>query len=225
MPARQSKLFRGWLIRLIIWLLPLFVAWWWLGLAEWVLRGLSILAAMVLPELFYQGISEIVRQENQSWVVLTGLVIEHSDPSSLVVMVISKEKLLHMIFGFPLLWGLLLATPGNQIRRIVWGTLLLVTISFLGIAIDLWASLAVIINHQASFIDESMAPPPFRVSVPPYPQWLFHLSSFARYLSILIVPMIAPVIIWVILCPRSIMRLLVSLRWRMRVKNTGTISI
>lgn len=225
MPARQSKLFRGWLIRLIIWLPPLFAAWWWLGLAEAVLHGLSILAAMSLPMLFHQGVSEIVRQENQSWMVLTKLVIEHSDPSSLVVMVVSKEKLLHMIFGFPFLWGLLLATPGKRARRIIWGTLLLVAISFLGIAIDLWASLAVIINHQASFIDEGVVPPPFRVSVPPYPQWLLHLSSFARYLSILIVPMIAPVLIWVILCTRRIMRLLVSLRWRMRVKNTGAASI
>lgn len=225
MPARQSKLFRGWLIRLVIWLPPLFAAWWWLGLAEGVLHGLSILAAMSLPMLFHQIVSEIVRQENQSWMVLTKLVIEHSDPSSLVVMVISKEKLLHMIFGFPFLWGLLLATQGKRVRRIIWGTLLLIAISLIGIATDLWASLAVIINHQVSFIDEGVVPPPFQVSVPPYPEWLLHLSSFARYLSILIVPMIAPVLIWVILCPRNITRLLVSLRWRMRVKKTGAVSI
>jgi hypothetical protein len=225
MPVRHSKLFHGWLIRLIIWLVPLFAAWWWLGLAEGVLHGLSILVARSLPVFFHQDVSEIVRQENQSWLVLTTLVIEHSDPSSLVVMVISKEKLLHMIFGFPFLWGLLLATQGKRARRIIWGTLLLIAISLIGIATDLWASLAVIINHQASFIDEGVVPPPFRVSVPPYPQWLLHLSSFARYLSILIVPMIAPVLIWVILCPRHIIRLLVSLRWRVRVKKTGVASI
>ena len=225
MPVRQNKLFRGWLVRLVLWLPPLFVAWWWLGLTEEVLHGLSILAAMSLPVLFNQSISEILRQENQSWMVLTKLVIEHSDPSSLVVMVVSKEKLLHMIFGFPFLWGILLATPGKRARRIIWGTLLLVAISLIGIATDLWASLAVIINHQASFIDEDVVPPPFRVSASPYPQWLLHLSSFARYLSILIVPMIAPVLIWAILCPRSIIRLLMSLRWRMRVQNSGAASI
>ena len=172
------------------------------------------MAAITLPALFHQIVGEIVRQENQSWTVITRLVIEHSVPSSLVVMDITKEKLLHMFFGFPLLWGLLLATPGKRVKRIVLGTLLLTAISLLGIATDLWASLAVIINHQASFIDEGVLPPPFRVSVPPYPQWLFYLSSFARYLSILIVPMIAPVLIWMILCPRSIMRLLVSMRSR-----------
>lgn len=221
MPARTRNLFRHWLIRLLIWLVPLHAAWWWLGLSEWALRGMSVVAAMALPEIFHHSVGQIVRQENQSWTVITRLVIEHSDPSSLVVMEIAKQKLLHMIFGFPLLWGLLLATPGKRVRRVAGGTLLLVAVSLLGIATDLWASLAVIVNHQASFIDEGVVPPPFRVSAPPYPQWLFYLSSFARYLSILIVPMIAPVLIWVILCPRHITRLLVSLRRRSRDRNKG----
>jgi len=220
MPVRKSKYFRRWLIRLLILLVPLHAAWWWLGLSEWALRGMSIVAALALPEIFHHSVGAIVRQDNQSWTVITRLVIEHSEPSSLVVMEIAKQKLLHMIFGFPLLWGLLLATPGSRARRIAGGTLILIAISLLGIATDLWASLAVIVNHQASFIDEGVVPPPFLVSTAPYPQWLFYLSSFARYLAILIVPMIAPVLIWVMLCPRHIMRLLVSLRRRARIRNT-----
>jgi hypothetical protein len=202
-----------WLILLILWLLPLTAAWW-LGGAEWALRLLRVLADSILPHCFPQGVSEIVLQADQSWKVRTGLTIQGEFPAAMAIFFVDKTTLLRIVMGFPLLWALLLATPGSRLKRIAWGTLLLGGVSLLGISANMWAMIAVMFNHQASLIDESLVPPPFQVSVDPYPEWLFHLSTFAHYLAVLIVPVIAPVLIWVMLCPRGMRRLLVSLRRR-----------
>ena len=215
MLARPRDPLRRWLRGLIMWLLPLYAAWW-LGGAEWALRLLRTLADALLPHLFPQGVSEIVWQADQSWKVRTGLVIQDTFPFAMGIIFISKTILLRIIMGFPLLWALLLATQGNKLKRLLWGTLLLAGVSLLGISGHLWALVAAMFNHQVSLIDGSLLPPPFSVSVDPYPDWLFHLAGFAHYLAILIVPIIAPVLIWVMLCQRGVMRVIVSLRRRIK---------
>lgn len=210
-PARRRDPVLRWLTLLILWLLPLSAAWW-LGGAEWALRLLRVLAGSILPHCFPQGVSEIVLQADQSWKVRTGLAIQGEFPAAMAIFFVDKTILLRIVMGFPLLWALLLATPGSRLKRIAWGTLLLGGLSLLGIGMHVWALMAVMLNHQASLIDESLVPPPFRVSVDSYPEWLFHLSGFAHYLAVLIMPVIAPVLIWVMLCPRGVKRLVVSLR-------------
>jgi hypothetical protein len=201
-----------WLIRLVLWLLPLYTLWWFGGGAEGLLRPLRLLADATLPHLFPQGVSEIVLQPDQSWKVRTGLVVQDKFPFEMAILFVSKTMLLRIVMGFPLLWGLILATRGDKFKRLVGGTVLLAAMCLIGIGGHIWALVAVVFNHQPSLIDDSLVPPPFRLAVAPYPQWLFHLSSFAHYLAILIVPIISPVLIWVMLCPRSVTRLVVSLR-------------
>jgi hypothetical protein len=220
MAARPRNYFRSWLIRLLLCLLPLYAIWW-LGGAEWALRLLRVLADAVLPRLFPQGVSEIVLQADQSWKVRTGLVVQDNLPPAMGIIFVAKKMLLRIVMGFPMLWALLLATPGSRLKRLVWGTLLLGAVSLLCTGGHLWALIAVLFNHRISLIDESLVPPPFRVVVDPYPDWLFHLSSFAHYLAVLIVPIVAPVLIWVMLCPRGVMRLVVSLRRRLKVAATN----
>jgi hypothetical protein len=203
---------RHWLIRLVCWLLPLCALWWWLGGSDWFLRVLSLAADAVLPQWVFTDVREIIWQSNQAWRVRTHLAIVSSGESLMVFL--SKERLTHIVLGFPLLWALLLATPGRKRWRLLLGTLMLALVSLLGIAANLWALLAVVANHRASVIDENMVPPPFTVMTTPYPDWLFHLSSFAYYLGVVVVPIISPVLIWVALCPRGVMRLVVALRRR-----------
>ena len=216
MSANRHDFFRLWLILLILLLVTLYPAWWWLGGAEWVLRGLRLMANALLPHFFSQGISEVTLLANQSWKVLTGLNVEDSHPAETAIFFITEKHLLRSVMGFPLLWALLLATPGSGLKRLVWGTLLLGLISLLGLAGHMWATIGVMVNHQPSSIDENLVPPPYRVSGVPYSEWLFHLSGFAHYLEAVIVPIIAPVLIWVLLCPRGVMRLVVSVRRRIR---------
>lgn len=220
-PARRRDPVLRWLTHLILWLLPLSAAWW-LGGAEWALRLLRVLADSILPHCFPQGVSEIVLQADHSWKVRTGLAIKDEIPVAMAIFFVDKTILLRIVMGFPLLWALLLATPGSWLKRIAWGTLLLGVISLLGIGLNVWATMAVMFNHQASFIDGGLLPPPFRVSVAPYPEWLLHLSVFAHYLVVLIVPVIAPALIWVMLCPRGVRRLVVSLRRRVARKAGGS---
>ena len=214
MLARPRDPLRRWLLGLMLWLLPLYAAWW-LGGAEWVLRWLRVVADALLPHLFPQGVSEIVQEANQSWKVRTGLVIQDVFPFTMAILFVAKTTLLRIVMGFPLLWALLLATPGRTLKRLTWGTLLLAAVSLLGIGGHIWALVATLFNHQVSLIDENLIPPPFRVAVDPYPDWLLHMSGFAHYLALLIVPIIAPVLLWVMLCPHGVGRLVVSLRRRL----------
>lgn len=207
---RPHSVFRRWLVRLALWLLSLCVLWWWLGGSDWYLRMLSLLADATLPHWVFDDVQEIVWWGNQNWQVRTQLRIVNT-PESLVVF-LTKDRLTHIVLGFPLLWALLLATTGPKKLRLVLGTLLLTVLSLLGVAAHLWAYLAVVLNHRASVIDENLVPPAFTVMATAYPDWLFHLSSFAYYLAAIVVPLIAPVLIWVLLCPRGIMGLMVSLR-------------
>jgi hypothetical protein len=206
----QANTFQGWMLRLLLWLLPLCALWWWLGGADWFLRVLSLLADAVLPKWVFSDVSEILWQGNQTWRVRTHLGIVNSAES--LIIFLTKMRLTHMVLGFPLLWALLLATTGPKKMRLVLGTVLLTGISLMGVAAHIWAFLAVVVNHRASVIDENLIPPPFVLVATPYPDWLFHLSSFAYYLATIVMPLISPVLIWVAICPRGIMRLVVSLR-------------
>ena len=212
--AHRRNAFRHWLIRLVIWLVPLSAAWWWLGAAEWSLHILRPVANGLLPHVFAQGVSELVQQGDGAWKVRTGLVAIGTVPPQNAVMSLPLTELLRTVMGFPLTWALLLATPGSRLKRLVLGTLLIGAVSLLGIAAHIWASLAVMVNHRASIIDSGMVPPPFLVSGEPFPEWAFQVSGFAHYLAALITPIVAPVIIWLALCPRGVMRLVASLRRR-----------
>jgi hypothetical protein len=206
--------FRRWLFQLVLWLVPLCTIWWWLGGADWFLRVLSLLADAVLPQWVFADVQQILWQGNQTWRVRTHLGIVNS-PESLIIF-LSKERLTHIVLGFPLLWSLLLATAGPKRLRLVLGTLLLAGLSLLGVAAHIWAFMAVVLNHRASVIDEGLIPPRFTLLAAPYPDWQFHLSSFAYYLAAIVVPLISPVLIWVALCPRGVKRLIVALRKRYR---------
>jgi hypothetical protein len=186
------------------------VLWWWLGAADWYLRFLSVLADATLPHWVFGDVQEVLWWSERKWKVSTQLRIVNS-PESLVIF-LTKDRLAHLVLGFPLLWALLLATAGPKKSRLVLGTLFLTILSLLGVAAHIWAFLAVVLNHRASVIDENLVPPAFTVMATAYPDWLFHLSSFAYYLAAIVVPLIAPVLIWVLLCPRGIMGLVVSLR-------------
>lgn len=209
-PPRPHSVFRRWLTGLVLWLVPLCTFWWWLGGSDWYLRLLSVLADATLPHWILSDVQEIAWWSEAKWKVRTQLMLVNS-PESLVVY-LTKDRLAHMVLGFPLLWTLLLATAGPKKARLVLGTLLLTILSLQEVAAHLWAYLAVVRNHRASVIDESLVPPAFMVTAAAYPDWLFHLSSFAYYLAAIVVPLIAPVLIWVVLCPRGIMGLVVSLR-------------
>jgi hypothetical protein len=207
---RPHSAFRRWLVRLALWLAPMCVLWWWLHGADWYLRSLSLLADATLPHWVLGDVREIFWLGNQNWKVRTQLMIVNS--AEILVVFVVKQELMHLVLGFPLLWALLLATVGPKKLRLALGTLLLTVVSLLGVAAHIWVLLVTVINHRASEIVSNLAPPTFTVMATAYPDWLFHLSSFAYFLAVIVVPLLAPVLIWILLCPRGIMRLVVSIQ-------------
>lgn len=216
---RPRSAFRRWLLRLVLWLVPLCAAWWWLGGSDWFLRMLSLLADATLPHTVFAEVKEIFWQANHKWRVRTQLGIVNS--AETLIIFLAEPTLMHIVLGFPLLWALLLATTGPKKLRLLLGTLLQTAFSLMGVAAHIWAYLAVVVNHRASVIDEKLVPPPFALIATPYADWVFHLSHFSYYLAVVVMPLISPVLIWVLLCPRGIMGLVVSLRRNARSIQRG----
>ena len=200
-----------WIAQLFLWLVPLLCAWWWLGGAELFLRGLRVLANSLFPMLFSQGVIEILRETDQSWKVRTGLAIVASVPPQSSIIFIEHKTLLRMVTGYPLFWALVLASYGPRTKRLIWGTILLSGVSLMAIASYLWAMIPVLVNHEPSSM-LNLVPPNYQVSGKSYPSWIAHLSSFAHFLAILIIPFMSPVLMWIAVSPGALKRLVVSLR-------------
>lgn len=207
---RPLSAFWRWLLRLGAWLVPLSVAWWWLDAADWFLRILSLLADATLPHWIFSDVQNIFWQGNLKWRLPTGIKISGSTEN--LILFLAPSQLQRVVLGMPLMLALLLATSGPKKLRLVFGVVCFFGLSLFGVAAHIWALLAVVVNHKASVIDQAMVPPAFMVIATPFPDWVFHLSSFVYYLAVLVLPLIGPVLIWVLLCPRGILRLLVSLR-------------
>ena len=199
-------------MRLFAWLVPLCVTWWWLGGAHYLLQVMRICANSVMPKLLFDNVSSIGLMNDQSWEIVTSLGIVGAPPNEApATFTFHIRGLMHSVLGFPLLWSLLMATPGHWKKRLVIGTLILAVLSFLCQASQIWATLAVLVNHQANVLGDP-APPPFSVYAMPYPSWAFHLSSYAYYLSVLVLPVVAPLLVWATLCHQRIAYFVIRLR-------------
>lgn len=218
LPPKHKVLVIRWFLRLIMWLVLSCSAWWWLGGAQYLLRVLTACASITMPNAIFDSVSSIAMVEGQAWKIVTSLDIVLTTRESVsaldggqAVILINNNDLIHTLLGFPLLWALLMSTPGRWKKRIVVGTLILTALAFLGIASLIWALLTVLVNHNTSAI-LSWEPPLFSVHARPYPSWIFHLSSFTCYLLVLIAPIISPILIWVMLCRGEVKRLVIRLR-------------
>lgn len=197
-----------------MWLIPLCVAWWWLGGAQVFLHFMRLCADAIMPRLLFDNVAAIKLMSDQSWEVATSLEIvgaPATEPTA--VFTFNIRGLMHSVLGFPLLWSLLMSTPGRWKKRLLVGSLLLAGLSFLCQASQIWATLTVLVNHQANILGDP-APPPFSVLAMPYPSWAFHLSSYAYYLSVLVLPIVAPILVWAVLCHRQITYFVMRLRAR-----------
>ena len=109
---------------------------------------------------------------------------------------------------FPLFWGLALATPSiRTLRQLILGTLILFAVSLLMVLMYTQFKLGLLINHQAAFTHIPRDP---YLLVLPYPDYLYYLMGVGRQLSFLILPTLAPLLLWGLLNQGFIRRLIVS---------------
>jgi len=95
---------------------------------------------------------------------------------------------------FPLFWGLTLGTPGRGLaRRLLFGTGLLLPIAFIMILMSTQFEFALNRTHLPMFT--RMPPPYFFLSLPETPT-TYYLWGVGRQLATLILPLVAPLLIW-----------------------------
>jgi hypothetical protein len=114
-----------------------------------------------------------------------------NDPRQLLAVPISTNR---FTISFPLLWGLILATPGNaKFRQLIIGTLLLLPICLLIALLLIQFKLALYINHQPILTE---VPQGEYMLVLPYPAHWYYLMAVGRQLAVLVLPTLSPLLVW-----------------------------
>lgn len=104
---------------------------------------------------------------------------------------------------FPLFWGLTLATPGRALlRRLLLGTLTLLPVAFAMVLLYAQFQIALYRNHLPLLTE--MPPAEYALALPD-PLWLYHLWGLGRQLAVLVLPVVAPLLAWLLL-HRSFLR-------------------
>jgi hypothetical protein len=142
------------------------------------------------------------------WILMTDLVIE-SGPADMIGrnagMVIGLDAMRNMLRALPILLALMLAPPYDwrlpaRLALSLAGLMLIFIVSMLAI---FQGDLAVLINNQTSLVDERMRPPDFTVYAPDMSAFEFFLASFGYYLATQVVPLLAPVVLWILCKPAA----------------------
>jgi len=197
------------LLRAVLLLPLLFAAWH--GLRVPVLGAFCGAADAVWPHLFPHGLLWVEGSGSTNWIIHTGWPLALTPGQRLTVQM-DTLVLGRLVAGFPLLFALCLATPGPRWRRLAWGAALLTAMSWMALTFYAWHTLAIASGTQASFVDEHMRPLPFALAVTAYPAWQVYLSGYLMYLAILVIPFVAPLVLWAWLFRRFVRRLVIGVR-------------
>lgn len=107
-----------------------------------------------------------------------------------------------------LFWGLTLATPGRGLlRRLLLGTCALLPVIFIALLLYIQFQLALYRTHLPMLTE---APPTdFALALPDSP-FLYHLWGLGRQLSVLVLPVLAPLLAWLALHRRFLHEILLG---------------
>ncbi len=163
--------------------------WWW-SLRDPALAGLAQAVGVLSPVLWPDTVLEVRMQEHQPWIV--SLIPTLTDPPRLFTVL--PLKLNRALVIFPLFWGLTLATPGKGLpRRLLLGTALLLPIA-LGMALlTTQFEFALYRTHLPML--SRVPPADFLLALPDTPT-AYYLSGLGRQISVLVLPLVAPLLVW-----------------------------
>jgi len=95
---------------------------------------------------------------------------------------------------FPLFWGLTLATPGRGLaRRLLLGTVVLFPVAFIMVLLTTQFHFSLFRTHVPAL---SLMPPSHFGLVLPDSPTAFYLWGVGRQLSVLVLPIVAPLLVW-----------------------------
>ena len=174
-------------------LVPLLVIWW--------------MGAGVMIDLLQPGASWLAGQlhlalsisstPTHDWLVETGLDRASGSEVGAVVIPLGVGELRRLLLGFPLFFALILAVPRYQpLRTALLGSAVLVVVFWFSACSLIFNSVAVIVNHRASLIMDTVPPPPFTVTQPAMSEAAFFLSGLGMYIAMTVLPLALPIGLW-----------------------------
>ena len=168
-----------WLLGTLIGVPACLALWWWY-LREPLLAGLVWTVDTAAPLIWPETVLAVKVKGGQAWII--SLVPKLSDPPSLFTFF--SLPLVRAVAVFPLFWGLTLATPGRGLtRRLLLGTIYLLPVAFV----------------MALFIIQSaltLKSPCLFGLVHPVSSHALYLWAVVGKLSIQVLPMVAPLLVW-----------------------------
>ncbi len=186
MPRRPIDRF---LIHTLLWLVPAFMIWYALG--PWWLMPAAGWTHLVLTHLFPQAIAAVEPQGITVDIITRFVMAAPADvaaPPGAQAQIIFTVNALKYTYGLPLLLALTLATPtdiGDKLYRAVMGGVVFMLIPVWGIACD---ALKVLVFQMEPAIAEQMGTTPLTRE----------LLVLAYQLGYLILPAVAPILIWAV---------------------------
>lgn len=174
-------------------LVPLLVVWWvGAGMMIDLLRpGASWLAGQL------QLAQSISSTPTHDWHVETGLDRASGSQVGAVLIVLGVGELRRLLLGFPLFLALILAVPRDRpMRTTLIGCVVLVVVFWFSACSLIFNSVAVIVNHRASLIMDTVPPPPFTVTQPAMSDGAFFLAGLAMYIAMQVLPLALPIGLW-----------------------------
>ena len=175
--------------------MPLCLGVWWFLLRDYLVMILQFGADQIARQLWADMVLAIddgtdARSGAIVWVVKTSLS-PLSDPSQLHAILVSTSR---FTISYPLLWGLIIATPNNnKDRQLALGTLLMIPITLVIALLIVQFKLALNINHQAIVAD---FPSGDYLLALPYDELSYYLMAVGRQLGMLVLPTLSPLLVW-----------------------------
>jgi len=173
--------------------LPLCLGVWWWLLREPLLVLLAQVVGAVSPWLWPDAVLGLGRQGETG--VLISLLPPLTDPPRLFMALPLSFNRASVIL--PLFWGLTLATPGRALpRRLLRGTMVLLPVMIAMVLLDAQFQLALYRTHLPAFTE---TPPADYALALPDPPTLYYLWGLGRQLAVLVLPVVAPLLVWLAL--------------------------
>jgi hypothetical protein len=181
------------LSRAIAALVPLLVVWW---------MGAGVMIDLLRPGASWLAVQFHLAQSISStpthdWLVETGLDRASGSQVGAVVIPLGVGELRRLLLGFPLFLALILAPPRDRpVRMALIGCAVLVVVFWVSASSLIFNSVAVIVNHRASLIMDTVPPPPFTVTQPALSEAAFFLSGLGMYIAMQVLPLALPIGLW-----------------------------
>lgn len=199
----KSLALRGWVIRAVVAMLPVYAFWWLAQLDGFFIEAFRLALNATLPALL-PDLESIGSQATGGWVLKTS--VRTVESGALLGVNVDAAFLGRAVMPIPGTLMLVWASSPTNWRKLMLAMIAALAVSVTVLAVCVAAHVAVMVSHTPAILDDDILPLPPGVALDsaPYPMWLFHMITFANYLGMLVAPLAAPVMVWIITCHREI---------------------